>query len=168
MANASISGLSERVSVPTCDHRRLIVKKLQSLSKYIINPSASACRRSTLCTNTLQDARQWNQLWKRTITLSNTITKNSFHCIKLQQWQRGSVTVQCLQAIERPSAPAASRENGTHRAQQSTEANVADWVLPDYDQSTGMVELVIAGAGPSGLAVAERVSQAGGFLAQQM
>ncbi len=68
-----------------------------------------------------------------------------------------------MQAIEHPSAPAASREVGTPRAQQSIEANVADWVLPDYDQSTGMVELVIAGAGPSGLAVAERVSQAGGL-----
>lgn len=57
----------------------------------------------------------------------------------------------------------ASRDTGPPQAQQSTEANVADWVLPEYDQGTGMVELVIAGAGPSGLAVAERVSQAGGF-----
>ncbi|KAK9845376.1 hypothetical protein WJX81_004833 [Elliptochloris bilobata] len=33
--------------------------------------------------------------------------------------------------------------------------------LPQYDASLGPVELVVAGAGPSGLAVADRVSQAG-------
>ena len=36
--------------------------------------------------------------------------------------------------------------------------------LPQYDPSIGRIELVIAGAGPSGLAVADRVSQAGVFL----
>ena len=34
-------------------------------------------------------------------------------------------------------------------------------VLPEFDKSTGSVDLIVAGAGPSGLAVAERVSQAG-------
>ena len=33
--------------------------------------------------------------------------------------------------------------------------------LPQYDPSSGQVDLVVAGAGPSGLAVAERVSRAG-------
>lgn len=37
--------------------------------------------------------------------------------------------------------------------------------LPQYDRAGGAVELVVAGAGPSGLAVADRVSQAGAPLA---
>ena len=37
--------------------------------------------------------------------------------------------------------------------------------LPHYDPASGEVDLVVAGAGPSGLAVAERVSRAGLLLA---
>ena len=36
-----------------------------------------------------------------------------------------------------------------------------DLILPQFDRALGSVELIVAGAGPSGLAVAERVSQAG-------
>ena len=41
----------------------------------------------------------------------------------------------------------------------------ADSSLPHYDPASGQVDLVVAGAGPSGLAVAERVSRAGQPLA---
>ena len=36
-----------------------------------------------------------------------------------------------------------------------------DLELPSFDPSSGLVDLVIAGGGPSGLTVAERVSRAG-------
>lgn len=163
MADASITGLSEHFTVSACHHRRLTVTNIRILRKCMLDPKGSASRRSAVCTNALQDACQLSELLKVSSTVSKRFTQNNFQCRQLQQCHRGSIAVQCVQAIERPSTPAASRESNTPRPQQITEASVAEWVLPEYDQSTGMVELVIAGAGPSGLAVAERVSQAGGF-----
>ena len=53
----------------------------------------------------------------------------------------------------------------TGRGPATPTAGPSTWMteteLPLYDPSVGTVELVIAGAGPSGLAVADRVSQAG-------
>ncbi len=79
--------------------------------------------------------------------------------------------VQCLQALERPTQE--SRGEARHtvasaRPQQrevpDSSIKTEDLVLPEYDRRTGDVELIVAGAGPSGLAVAERVSQAGDRL----
>lgn len=68
--------------------------------------------------------------------------------------------MQSVQAIERPSPPASATQNGS--SLQDLVKGMEDVALPRYDQSVGKVELVVAGAGPSGLAVAERVSKAGG------
>jgi ribulose 1,5-bisphosphate synthetase/thiazole synthase len=52
--------------------------------------------------------------------------------------------------------PAIQRESG-----ESILKEVSEMYLPRYSPEQGTMELVIAGAGPSGLAVAARVSQAG-------
>ena len=79
--------------------------------------------------------------------------------------------VQCVQALERPTQE--SRGEARHtvasaRPQQrevpDSSIKTEDLVLPEFDRRTGDVELIVAGAGPSGLAVAERVSQAGNRL----
>ena len=58
---------------------------------------------------------------------------------------------------------AATLEHVAERPAPEREQHVAteDLQLPQYDSASGQVELMVAGAGPSGLAVAERVSQAG-------
>lgn len=83
----------------------------------------------------------------------------------------GRLAAQCVQATERPAtetpapnqalshAPAAARGPATSLAGPPTWMTGVE--LPHYDRSLGAVELVVAGAGPSGLAVADRVSQAG-------
>ena len=78
------------------------------------------------------------------------------------------VQVHCVQALERPtqeSKGATSPHSPSAKPQQrevpASSIRTEDLVLPEYDRRTGDVELIVAGAGPSGLAVAERVSQAG-------
>ena len=79
------------------------------------------------------------------------------------------LAVQCVQAAERPAAEApAPNQASSHapaRGPATSLAGPPTWMtgleLPRYDRSLGAVELVVAGAGPSGLAVADRVSQAG-------
>ena len=81
------------------------------------------------------------------------------------------IQVQCVQALERPtqeSKGATSLHIPSAKPQQrevpDSSIRTEDLVLPEYDRRTGDVELIVAGAGPSGLAVAERVSQAGDRL----
>lgn len=82
---------------------------------------------------------------------------------------RGSgVQVQCVQALERPKTQSrgaprndAASAGPVRREAPDSSIRTEDLVLPEFDKSTGSVDLIVAGAGPSGLAVAERVSQAG-------
>lgn len=68
-------------------------------------------------------------------------------------------TSQHLQAAERPappkegSAPAVQLESRTPSSEEQE--------LPQLSKDTKTVQLAIAGAGPAGLAVADRVSQSG-------
>ena len=78
------------------------------------------------------------------------------------------VQIHCVQALERPTQESrgASRHDvlsagPTKREVPDSSIKTEDLVLPEYDRRSGDVELIVAGAGPSGLAVAERVSQAG-------
>ena len=83
----------------------------------------------------------------------------------------GRLAVACVQAAERPAAEAPapnqalSHAPAAARGPATSLAGPPTWMtgleLPRYDRSLGAVELVVAGAGPSGLAVADRVSQAG-------
>ncbi len=82
--------------------------------------------------------------------------------------RRKGVQIHCVQALERPTKESrdASRHHAlsagpTKREVPDSSIKTEDLVLPEYDRRSGGVELVVAGAGPSGLAVAERVSQAG-------
>jgi len=64
------------------------------------------------------------------------------------------------------AAPRRGRRGAARVAVQATSLEgPPTWMtgleLPQYDRAAGTVELVVAGAGPSGLAVADRVSQAG-------
>ena len=82
---------------------------------------------------------------------------------------RGSPVAQSTQAPERVDATATA--SPSDRSLSARDVNIslngssttrsADERLPLYSPAMGKVELVIAGAGPSGLAVADRVSQAG-------
>ena len=82
---------------------------------------------------------------------------------------RGSgVQVKCVQALERPTTQSrgaprndAASAGPVPREAPDSSIRTEDLVLPEFDKSTGSVDLIVAGAGPSGLAVAERVSQAG-------
>lgn len=69
--------------------------------------------------------------------------------------------VQCsvAQAEKQQGDRAPSRTGSAAKGQGTKQA--ADIKLPQYQPDSGTVELLVAGAGPSGLAVAERVSQAG-------
>lgn len=90
---------------------------------------------------------------------------------QLSGWRRssrgrgGGVQVHCVQALERPSkeSRAVSRHDirPPHREIPDSSIRTEDLILPQFDRALGSVELIVAGAGPSGLAVAERVSQAG-------
>ena len=78
------------------------------------------------------------------------------------------IQVQCVQALERPtketrgaSRSSASAAGPKQREVPDSSIRTEDLVLPKFDRRVGSVELIVAGAGPSGLAVAERVSQAG-------
>ena len=83
----------------------------------------------------------------------------------------GCLAVQCVQAAERPATKAPAPDQALSHAPAGARgpatslAGPPTWMtgleLPRYDRSLGAVELVVAGAGPSGLAVADRVSQAG-------
>ncbi len=83
--------------------------------------------------------------------------------------RRGTgLQVQCVQALERPTQESRGEARQTAASARSQQREVPDssiktedLVLPEFDRRTGEVELIVAGAGPSGLAVAERVSQAG-------
>lgn len=89
---------------------------------------------------------------------------------------RGSgLQVQCVQALERPTTQSrgaprnhAASAGPVRREVPDSSIRTEDLVLPKFDKSTGSVELIIAGAGPSGLAVAERVSQAGSALCRNL
>ena len=90
---------------------------------------------------------------------------------QLSGWHRssrgrgGGVQVQCVQALERPSkeSRAVSRDDIRPPQREIPDSSIKteDLILPQFDRALGSVELIVAGAGPSGLAVAERVSQAG-------
>ena len=76
--------------------------------------------------------------------------------------------IHCVQALERPTQetggatrPVVRSARPQQREVPDSSIRTEDLVLPEYDRRTGDVELIVAGAGPSGLAVAERVSQAG-------
>ncbi len=78
------------------------------------------------------------------------------------------VAVQCVQAVERPTSAAPGAHNWPSAGPRGPATSLEGpptWMtgleLPQYDRDAGAVELVVAGAGPSGLAVADRVSQAG-------
>ena len=96
-------------------------------------------------------------------------TRAPWHCAR--RHTTGRLAVQCVQAAERPAAEAPapnqalSHAPATARGPATSLAGPPTWMmgleLPRYDRSLGSVELVVAGAGPSGLAVADRVSQAG-------
>lgn len=60
------------------------------------------------------------------------------------------------------SAPATPTSEKSFLARSAeNHAQDDDLELPSFDPSSGLVDLVIAGGGPSGLTVAERVSRAG-------
>ena len=58
-----------------------------------------------------------------------------------------------------PTSPTATTSFLTASAEKHAQDD--DLELPSFDPSSGLVDLVIAGGGPSGLTVAERVSRAG-------
>lgn len=81
---------------------------------------------------------------------------------------RSCVSVQCVQALERPPPSTTGPSTSGSPASRGPSTSLhgpATWMddieLPKHDERRGKVELVVAGAGPSGLAVAERVSKAG-------
>lgn len=78
---------------------------------------------------------------------------------KLGQTQHWGLQVRAVQAAERPAPPAKDRGPATSLAGPPTW--MTEIKLPEYDPKAGTIELVIAGAGPSGLAVADKVSQSG-------
>jgi hypothetical protein len=85
----------------------------------------------------------------------------------------GRVAVQCVQAVERPASAApgaldwpSTGPRGLATSLEGPPTWMTGLELPRYDRAAGSVELVVAGAGPSGLAVADRVSQAGAPLLQ--
>ena len=90
---------------------------------------------------------------------------------QLSGWRRssrgrgGGVQVHCVQALERPSKESrpVSRDDIRPPQREIPDSSIRteDLILPQFDRALGSVELIVAGAGPSGLAVAERVSQAG-------
>ena len=64
--------------------------------------------------------------------------------------------------VEAVAAPTSSRESrGPSTSLQGPPTWTTELDLPTYEPSKGQVELIVAGAGPSGLAVAERVSNSG-------
>ena len=75
--------------------------------------------------------------------------------------QRRSTVAQSIQAPERADATGTAGPSGPSTSVNGPATWMTDVRLPQYSTAMGKVELVIAGAGPSGLAVADRVSQAG-------
>lgn len=164
MADASILGLAEHCR-PLCNHQRSYKGHQTFLGARLQNRAVrSICRRASVWTAVHHLASQ------QVSGLADSLCQSDYLCGKflqnIESWRRkwhghrGSVVVQSVQAIERPSPPASATQNGS--SLQDLVKGMEDVALPRYDQSVGKVELVVAGAGPSGLAVAERVSKAGG------
>ena len=86
-------------------------------------------------------------------------------CCRSSRGRSVGVQVYCVQALERPLKESRSAFRDEIRPPQrevpDSSIKTEDVILPQFDRSLGSVELIVAGAGPSGLAVAERVSQAG-------
>jgi hypothetical protein len=85
-----------------------------------------------------------------------------------QTGRQSSLAVECVQALERqatteskPAKTILSANRGPSTSMQGPATWMSDVELPKYQQSLGKVELIVAGAGPSGLVVADRVSRAG-------
>lgn len=99
------------------------------------------------------------------LRLCRSVQPNSCHPISrtrptatlsVQSPDRAVVSAEDGRSNGESTIPTIERESG-----ESILKEVSEMFLPRYSSEQGTMELVIAGAGPSGLAVAARVSQAG-------
>jgi hypothetical protein len=166
MAGAGLFGLSEYCSLPTC-HHPLHPFAMQRQ----IQGSWNIFQANARCKAPANHAARSRVVSKRHFLINSVSSRNNCSSVstlrnapsseRLKPCQHGSVAVHCVQALERPISHTKSTESGAAGSLHGPAKEVADLILPRYNQSIGKVELVVAGAGPSGLAVAERVSQAG-------
>lgn len=166
MAGAGFFGLSEYCSLPTCHHplHPFAMQRQMKSSCKIFNAN-------TRCKAPANHGAASRVASKKHFLIHSVSSRNTCSSMRtlrivpsskrLKPCQHGSVAVQCVHALERPSSQTESTERGAAGSLHGPAKEVADLILPRYNQSIGKVELVVAGAGPSGLAVAERVSQAG-------
>ena len=165
MAGAGVFGLSEYCSLPTC-HHPLHPFAMQRQ----IKSSCKIFHANTRCKAPANHAAASRVASKKHFLIHSVSSRNSCSSMRtlrivpsskrLKPCQHGSAAVQCVQALERPTSQTESTERGAAGSIHGPAKEVAD-LIPRYNQSIGRVELIVAGAGPSGLAVAERVSQAG-------
>lgn len=149
------------VGMTTCRGLALcsIHTRLHSSGQNWVQP----CRQLNIAAGTccLGMSQQWGLSELHSMIDSHSAARRSRSC----------VSIQCVQALERPpattsdaSTPGTSTSRGPSTSMHGPATWMDDITLRRYDQRLGKVELVVAGAGPSGLAVAERVSKAGQFV----
>ncbi len=162
--------MSANCSLPFCHYKHSLgmQREIRNISNMF--QANTRCSRPLLHASASKTASNQQSITfcfsSRNGCLSLDLVHRSSKCRRIQPCRHSSVAVQCVQALERSSPQTSPAESSAPESSQGAASVIAEMILPRYYQSIGKVELVVAGAGPSGLAVAERVSQAGAHHAE--